>query len=633
MMRAAEMRKVRVFALRSALPELIAALHREGLVEITRGQFQGLDEGRPLDFFSVVSEQLVRMRAINAMLEKYSPAKGAAGRGLIGANEAVRQARELRIEERLKALVAEAGAKESEMSRLRNQMAVIDKVLPFTGVDFSKLGTRTVAYRVGDIPAEKLQGLKGVLERELGVYDLVVPAGSRTALLLYQRTDRNVDQLLSGAGFAPVEIPAGTTTPAQTRRALERSYADAEARLREVRAELTQMAGSHIGKVRDLICSLGIESERAEIASGFGFSKSMSVFEGWVLAKDVPALSRVVAGFGEKAVMSDVGFGHGEEPPVVLENPKPAGPFEWVTRNYSLPNYYELDPSLLYMVFIPILLGMIVGDFIYGVIAIFFALWLQKRFERSQTMQAVTKIWLYTAFTSMFFGVIFDEWCGFHHKELLELLHEWGLPLLGPEGGFYTGLSRLDQLPLLLGLTIIVGLVHLGIGFMFGAVNEWHHSKKHAAAKIAWIGVEIGGTLAIAAMVLNLIPPEYGMAGLGVFAVSALALALTEGVIGVIEIPGLMGNVLSYMRIAVIGVVGVVIAEIINEFFAPKPSMGLFLIAAIPLFIVFHLANTFIAIFEALIQGGRLNVIEFRMKFLKGGGKEFVPFALRSEVK
>jgi V/A-type H+-transporting ATPase subunit I len=633
MMKAAEMRKVRIFALRSALPELIAALHKAGLVEIKKGEFQGMEDGRPLEFFSVVSEQLVRMRAMNAMLEKNAASKDASKREMIPTDEAVRIARELRIEEKLKALVSEAGAKESEMSRLRSQMVTIDKILPFTGVDFSRLETRTVAYRVGDIAPEKLHMLKPVLDKELGVYNVSQPVGSKTALVLYQKTGKSVDQVLAGGGFAPIEIPPGTTTPAQSRRALEKAYSEAESRLKEIRAELADMAKEYLPRVRDLIYSLGIEADRAEIASRFGFSKSMSVFEGWVMAKDVPTLSGVVAAFGDKASMSDVGFGHEEDPPVVLQNPKPAGPFEWVTKNYSLPNYYELDPSILYMIFIPILLGMIVGDFVYGVIAIFIALWLQRKFATSQTMQAVTKIWFYTGFTSMFFGLIFDEWCGFHNKELFALLHEWGLPQIGPAEGFYTGLSRLNQLPLLLGITIIVGLVHLGIGFMLGAINEWHHSKKHAAAKIAWIGVEVGGTFAIASLVLNLMPSVYGMVGLGIFLVSTIALALTEGVIGVIEIPGLMGNVLSYMRIAVIGVVGVVIAEIINEFFAPKPSMGIFVIVAIPIFIAFHLANSFIAIFEALIQGGRLNVIEFRMKFLKGGGKEFVPFALRSEAK
>jgi V/A-type H+-transporting ATPase subunit I len=114
---------------------------------------------------------------------------------------------------------------------------------------------------------------------------------------------------------------------------------------------------------------------------------------------------------------------------------------------------------------------------------------------------------------------------------------------------------------------------------------------------------------------------------------SAFILAITEGFIGLLEIPGLMGNALSYARIAAIGVVGVVLAEIINEYFAPTPSAGLFLIITIPLFLIFHFVNMFVAMFEALIQGGRLNLIEFRSKFLKGGGSVFAPFSMKNNEK
>jgi len=48
------------------------------------------------------------------------------------------------------------------------------------------------------------------------------------------------------------------------------------------------------------------------------------------------------------------------------------------------------------------------------------------------------------------------------------------------------------------------------------------------------------------------------------------------------------------------------------------------------LFIILHALNTFIAMFEALIQGGRLSIIEFRTKFMKGGGEFFRPFSIHA---
>jgi V/A-type H+-transporting ATPase subunit I len=118
------------------------------------------------------------------------------------------------------------------------------------------------------------------------------------------------------------------------------------------------------------------------------------------------------------------------------------------------------------------------------------------------------------------------------------------------------------------------------------------------------------------------------MAGIAVLIISAIALALTEGIIGIIEIPGLIGNILSYTRIAVIGIVGVILAEIFNDFLMPLPGSGIAAIIMIPVFLALHVANCFIAMFEALIQGGRLNIVEFKMKFMHGGGGVFTPFAL-----
>ncbi len=626
MFRAAEMRKVRIFALRAALPELIAALHNEGIVEIKKGGFIGLEEGRPLEFFSVVSEQLVRMRAINAVLGKHATKKHGNSGKLLGAEEAVKQARAMGIEDKLRGLVAEASAKESEMNRLKAQMAAIDRIIPFSGIDFSKLETRSLAYMVGDVQAEKLPGLKAVLEKELWEYDLIQPAGGKTALLLYKKGDKNPAQTLSAAGFEPIEIPAGTTTPVQTRKVLENAHADAKARVKEVGSELASMSDANLAKVHDIIHSLDVEAERAEVASGFGFSRSMAVFEGWVLKTHVQKLIGVVGKFGDKATMSEVQFGHEEQPPVVLDNPKSMGPFEFITRSYSLPNYYELDPTIFYAIGLMVIMGMIIGDVVYGIATILFSLWLIKKFEKSYMMSNVSRIWLYSGFSAMLFGLMFDEWAGFHQPELFAMLRSWGIP--APQAALWEGFNRMQNIQLLVAITAGIGLVHLFLAFLIGAFSEWNHSKKHAAAKIAWIGIETGGVLALAAMSFGLLPALYGTIGLALLGISVAALAVTEGITGVLELPGLVGNILSYARIAAIGVAGVALAELINQYFAPNPAMGIFVILAIPLFLALHFANMVLAIFEALIQGGRLNIIEFRSKFLHGGGREFAPFSL-----
>lgn len=624
MLKPVQMQKVRIIALRSAITNLIEELHKAGVMEIEKKAFEGLEARGPLEFFNVVSEQLVKIRAISAALEKYSEKKKSSEPRLIQINEALAQARSLGIEDELKALSANVSAKETEVSKLKEKLVTIKKLLIFKGIDFSALQTKTVSYRVGEYPSEKIDFLKQILDKEFRQYNVASPGDDPTTLILFSKIDKNVDAILGNAGFTLLEVPPETTTAISTKRKLEDALKLAEAELEESNAKLKDLAAKHLGKVNDLIHSLKVEADRAEIASKFGFSKSMAVFEGWIIREDMGKLEKLVEKHQSQILLESVPFTHKEVPPTVLGNPKIASPFEFLTESYSLPNYFELDPSMVYLITLPILYGMIVGDVVYGFLSILISLFLLKKFKGSYVMRNVSRIWMYSAVATIVWGIIFNEWGGAGHEY-------W----LGPEGyglisgPLYTGFHRLHDVAMLIAITAIVGILHLTIGFIIGAYNHWGYHRKHSYAKIAWIGVLYGGTLAISSIMFGVFPEIVGFAGIGLMLLSAAGLAIFEGIVGILEIPGLLGNVLSYTRIAAVGIVGVVIAELVNDAFAPLPSKGILMaIIFFPLFVLLHFANCFVAMFEALIQGGRLNIVEFRSKFLEGGGRAFMPFSM-----
>ena len=621
MLKPTPMQKVRIYSLRSNLSEMIEELHKAGLMEINRQKFEGLDEGRPLEFFNVVSQHLVKARAIDAMLAKHAGKEKVREPRPIEVKEAIRRAKETDLDETLKSLTSQVAEKEGEIAKLNEKLSIINKLLIFKSIDFSKLRTKTVSYRVGEYPSEKLNYLKSRLDKELDVYDLVSPGESPTTLVLFKDTKSNIDQVLAHSGFSLMEIPPETTVPVTTKKMLESKLHDAKKSLSEAKQELISLANNHTDEVRDIIYSLKIEADRAEVASKFGFSKSMAVFEGWLVKSQYPALERIIKKYDRKAHIEDVPFSHKEIPPTILSNPKITSPFEYLTTNYSLPNYFELDPSTIYLITLPIIYGMIVGDVFYGLLSLVLAKWLMGKFKDSYIMSNVSRIWYYSAFPTMIWGVIFDEWCGAGHAQWLA---EFGI-VIEP---LYHGFHRMANIAMLIALTAIVGILHLTLGFIIGAYNQWHHNKKHAFAKISWIGVLYGGTFAISAIMFGVFPEIVGFAGIGLMLVSVIGLAMTEGIVGILEIPGLLGNVLSYTRIAAVGIVGVVIAELVNGAFAPVPKAGLFAIILLPIFVVLHTLNCFVAMFEALVQGGRLNIVEFRSKFLEGGGRVFMPFSM-----
>ncbi len=257
-------------------------------------------------------------------------------------------------------------------------------------------------------------------------------------------------------------------------------------------------------------------------------------------------------------------------------------------------------------------------------------------------LQGFAKLWAIAAIPSILFGIIFDEWFGFTFQSFM---HEFGIVVHGTflQAFFGIGLhlARLHDIGMLILITVLVGVLHLSIGLFLGFLNEWAHSKWHAAAKLAWIGILVSGLFLIPHLMfktslLNLPINELTAGGI-IFAASLLIILKVDGIMGIFEIPGIAGNALSYARIAAVGIAGVVVAEaIINKLIYEgmavpnKGSMAVFAIMTIIVFIL-HVLNTFLAMFESLVQGARLNLVEFYGKFFHGGGKKFAPFTMEEE--
>ncbi|VVC03170.1 V-type ATPase 116kDa subunit family protein [Candidatus Bilamarchaeum dharawalense] len=621
------MRKVRLIVLKSVVENLIKDLHEIGLVDIRKTKYEGLDSGRPLAAFDEVSGVLLELRAILNLMEASIGKRDGSEPKIIDGKKAIVMARSLKSEEQLRKLNQEVNELNERIKTLENESAVVNKVLHFKNIDFSGLSTRTIDYRVGEVPVAKLSKLMGALDK-LGTNSNVInEKDSNIILILFEKKFAQIiDPILSDNGFNDIELPRDMVAPKNVIARIKTELDEKKARLKIVQKEMLEVSKANIQTVKSLIASLEVESDRAEIVSRFSSSKSLYVLEGWIIGSDLNKIETIVQKYGSKAHLEDVHFGHDETPPTVLDNPGLASPMEFVTKSYSMPNYFEIDPTMMYLVALPVLYGMIVGDVLYGVISALLALFLMKKFEKSYIMYNVSKIWLYSSIPTIFFGLVFDEWAGMTHFHFSEFIGDWtGVQLLHEP--LYHGLARMENILILVGLSVAMGMIHLAIGFVLGALNEWNHNKKHAIAKIAWIGVELAIVLALGPQ-LGLLPQDFTIAGLVVLVLSVIIIGITEGIIGIIEVPGFTGNILSYSRIAAVGIAGVVIAELLNEFLRPLPTQGLLAIIMVPVFLVLHILNCFVAMFEALIQGGRLNIVEFRSKFLHGGGDVFIPFAL-----
>ncbi len=379
--------------------------------------------------------------------------------------------------------------------------------------------------------------------------------------------------------------------------------------------------------------TLAVWAERSVTTKDFGFGTEAFVLEGWVKDKDYDRLHDYLESkFKGKACMDRI---EGDKPPTVLDNPSSTTQFQFLVELFSLPQPDEIDPSLILLITVPIMYGLMLGDVLYGFISLLVASWMMGKVKKGGLGFEVARIWKFSSIAGMIFGVLFDEWMGFSSFQWIQLLEGWGVPL-GISAPLYTGFSRIHNMSLLLGLSIVLGMIHLAFGFLLGAINAWHHNRKHAYGKLAWIGLEIGGFFLVTVYMFAMFPAGWGAPAAAVFFVSLVIILWAEGMMGAVELPGILGNSLSYARIAAVGIAGVALAEVINESFRPGPEQGIMILIVLPLFLILHVLNAGLAMVESIVQGGRLNLVEFYGKFFQGGGKAFVPFSVerfKNEVK
>ncbi|MFA5412560.1 MAG: V-type ATPase 116kDa subunit family protein [Candidatus Micrarchaeia archaeon] len=621
MLRPLKMQKIRVAAVKSITNQLLSDLHNLGMVEVRKVPAGPFAQGRTAPIYDHISSQWVRMRTIKSML------------GLRGGTykemdveRALADAEKIQIAEPLKKGHDRLSALNAELSALELKLRGAKKLLYFGNVDFSAAKSNYICLYAGTVPSVKIASLRKSIPASCEVSARV--GKTESVLLALCKNEEGVtsavDLVLSRHGFSPINV-SDFTTPAATVKKIEGEISSKRAEIEAVQKDISAYSSKYGAQVTTLERTLAVWAERALATKDFGFGEDAFILEGWVKDKEYAGLeSHLKAKFGNKLYVERIG---GEGSPTVLDNPSSTKQFQFLVELFSLPQPDEIDPSLILLVTVPIMYGLMLGDVVYGLISFLLASWMISKVKKGGLGYEVARIWKFSAIAGIIFGIIFDEWMGLSSFQWIQFLQGWGL-LAGITAPIYYGFSRIHNMGLLLGFSIIMGMLHLALGFLIGAMNEWHHNRKHAYGKLAWIGLEIGGFFLVTIFVLAVFPAGWAAPAAAVFFVSLAVILWAEGMMGAVELPAILGNSLSYARIAAVGIAGVALAEVINESFLPGPEQGLMLLIVLPVFLVLHVLNAGLAMVESIVQGGRLNLVEFYGKFFHGGGKAFAPFSV-----
>lgn len=319
----------------------------------------------------------------------------------------------------------------------------------------------------------------------------------------------------------------------------------------------------------------------------------------------------------------------GDNVPIQLNNKGFFAWFEPICKLYMLPKYNELDLTPFFAPFFMVFFGLCLGDSGYGLF-LFLGATLYRLFTKniSATMKPILSLIQILAVSTFFCGLLTGTFFGAN-------IYDINLPFFQKmKDALFMDNNDMFQ------LSLILGAVQILFGMILKAVNQGiQFGFKYAIATIGWIILLI--SCAIGAL-LPAIMPLGGTVHLCILGVAAAMIFLfnSPGKNIFMNIglgfwdsynmaTGLLGDVLSYVRLFALGLSGGILAGVFNSLAVGMSPDNVIAgpIVMVLIFVIGHSINIFMNVLGAMVHPMRLTFVEFfKNSGYEGGGKEYKPF-------
>ncbi|MFO7872230.1 MAG: V-type ATP synthase subunit I [Candidatus Undinarchaeales archaeon] len=485
--------------------------------------------------------------------------------------------------------------------------------------------TEKICTYIGFIENEVFPEVKKRLERE--VSDFVLEKNKidkeETALVVTSLAKNNstINLTLRHFGFEELEIPDLDVKEEE----VERKIKNLNEEKKKILNGLKEQSKKFRLKLKVLKERLELIKDRSDVVSLMGSTKRTFILEGWAPINSKETLKKSIK--KECNGCAHIEFEKPEnleEVPVKLKNPKILKPFELLTEMYSTPTYNEMDPTPILAVTLIIFAGLMFTDFVYGLFFMFFGIYLWRRAGKTQLGALdLGKIIVAIGISTMFFGILTGSYLGDLPLYLFgyspEALALWVDPLTNPL--------------ILLTFSLLIGIVHLNIGLVVGIYNNILENKYRniISEQVIWFLLQIAAFVLIGEMFgLGSFSQTIRYTAYALTGVSLAVLLKANGFIGMFDVTGFLGDVISYSRLLALALATGGIAMTFNLLAGMvwnTPYVG-FIFGAL-IFGVGQIFSFAMNSLGAFIHGIRLHYVEFFSKFYKGGGEKFEPFSLK----
>ncbi len=360
------------------------------------------------------------------------------------------------------------------------------------------------------------------------------------------------------------------------------------------------------------------EREKRHSARLVGETERVFFLNGWIRTEDKDRLMTKLQPYSNYMECYFRPPAPEEEPPVILQNPKPGKPFELITKLYGLPQAGSLDPTLFLTPFFFIFVGIAVGEAGYGLLVTLLCLLFLKMAKPKGSFRLFLILMAILGVSNIIFGTLVGGWFGFPIRRLMILD-----PLANPVS--------------FLILSLALGFVQVWFGTLLNMITLFKKKDYLRALCVQGGWLILLPSLVLYGVTKNSVAGIVTLVGAGgiVFFAAPSRNPIARffgGLYSLYDISRYLADVLSYSRLLALGLATSVIAMVVNTLCQTAlaiPGVG-WLFAGL-IFLGGHLFNLAISFLGGFVHSMRLQFVEFFSKFFTAGGKPFKPLELEAK--
>lgn len=405
-------------------------------------------------------------------------------------------------------------------------------------------------------------------------------------------------------------------------------------------AKMTEYAKEGISSIRKEISRLkgDVDLRKVKLGGEKRADGALILLEGWVPDENLASLRDMLDKSGiyyeyRPAEMED-------DAPIKLKNNKITSFFETLTKMYGMPDYGEFDPTPLLAPFYALFFGLCLGDAGYGLFLVLLGLFLKTKVSKSMAGMMNLLITLGAAATVV--GALVGTFFGVELAKLEALESVKQFMIVGKFDG-----TAYDKTMI---FALIVGMVHICFAMTVKAIGSTvRYGFLNSLSAWGWL-LFVGGSVTVGTLTylgkMSMETMELALMVIG--GVSALGIYLFNNIRRNIFMnvgaglwdtynmaTGLMGDLLSYLRLYALGLAGGMLGGVFNSLgMQLRDSMSDFMwgipgwIAFGLIFVFGHALNIALSCLSAYVHSIRLTFVEyFKNSGYDGKGTMYKPFS------